>query len=517
MNPLPPQYAAGFSAAGYSLPSDCPRRTCPADMYSADGLDTDGSIVGCIACSAGSGIADLGGISTPNVTAAHVGATSCTTATHAVIIGANALPACASGYHGTPQLLASGLWSGCDEIVDRRPTIIGAVIGSVLGACLLVACVVALRRRRAQPAALEGVRVSKDSSDQGSDTAPMVISRADVVLGECIGTGGFARVHLARWNGTAVAAKVFMQDKLTSLGGTRSGLLRGLDSLLGGTPSATSGGSGSLAAEMTLLASLRHPNICAVYGVVDQPSTWLLMELCSGGSLMALLRRSSLDSLSWAQRHNIGVGVASGVDFLHSQSPPVIHRDLKSANVVLTEALVPKLCDFGISAFLPALSASAAASKLSGIGTPRYMAPELILEGRYPGSAPQAIDVFGLGVVLHDLAHVGVKLLGASTPGGTPSDSSGGSLPPGSADTADSGATVTQWGALPVLMERYSAGFAVQAGAHCPPGHAALMMRCLAVNPAERPSARKALEELMALQAPHAGLEELIMAPQAQG
>jgi serine/threonine protein kinase len=167
--------------------------------------------------------------------------------------------------------------------------------------------------------------------------------------------------------------------------------------------------------------------------------------------------------------------------------------------VVLTEALVPKLCDFGISAFLPALSASAAASKLSGIGTPRYMAPELILEGRYPGSAPQAIDVFGLGVVLHDLAHVGVKLLGVSTPGGTPSDSSGDSLPPGSGTTTD--ATVTQWGTLPVLMERYSAGFAVHAGAHVPPGHAALMMRCLAVDPAERPSARKALEELMALQA----------------
>ena len=467
-------------------------------MYSADGLDTDGSIAGCIACPAGSGIADLGGISTPNVTAAHVGATSCTTANHAVRIGADARPACAPSHHGTPQLLASGLWSGCEESVDRRPTIIGAVIGSVLGACLLVACVVLLRRRRAQPAALEGVRVSKDSSDQGSETAPMVISRADVVLGECIGTGGFARVHLARWNGTAVAAKVFMQDKLT-LGGTsdsRSGLLRGIDSLLGGTPSVTSGGSGSLAAEMTLLASLRHPNICAVYGVVDQPSTWLLMELCSGGSLIALLRRSSLDSLSWAQRHDIGVGVASGVDFLHSQSPPVIHRDLKSANVVLTDALVPKLCDFGISAFLPALSN---ASKLSGIGTPRYMAPELILSGRYPGSAPQAIDVFGLGVVLHDLSHVGVKLLGVSTPGGTPSDSSDGSLPPGSGITTD--ATVTQWGTLPVLMERYSAGFAVHAGAHVPPGHAALMMRCLAVDPAERPSARKALEELMALHA----------------
>ena len=141
---------------------------------------------------------------------------------------------------------------------------------------------------------------------------------------------------------------------------------------------------------------------------------------------------------------------------------------------------------------------------LSGAaGTPKFMAPELIMVTRFPNSAPQAIDVFGLGVVLHDLAHLGIAQLQPRTPGGTPSDSgtTTSSSPAAEPGDATMGGTMSQWGALPVLMQRYSAGFAVQAEPHCPPGHAKLMLRCLSVDPAERPTARKALEELMALPA----------------
>ena len=331
-----PQYASGWTSAGYSLDTSCTRRTCPENTWSASGLDAAGSVTGCFACPPGSSIADLGGISTPNVTAAHVGAGMCATGTPADASPPSPpppplpppSPVCAPGYRGTPTLLASGMWSGCDAVVDRRPTIVGAVVGAVLGACLLVACAFALRRCRAQPAPLAAIQVAKDSSEHGSgsSTANMVISRDAVVLGDCLGTGGFAKVHAARWNGTPVAAKVFHQGRLVApRGASRGGSFFTSGTAHGAAPAA-------LVAEMQVLAALRHPNICAVYGIVAQPNTWLVMELCAGGSLMALLKRSSLDSLDWAARHDIGVGVASGVDFLHSQSPPVIHRDLKVRN-----------------------------------------------------------------------------------------------------------------------------------------------------------------------------------------
>ena len=119
----------------------------------------------------------------------------------------------------------------------------------------------------------------------------------------------------------------------------------------------------------------------------------------------------------------------------------------------------------------------------------------------YPGSAPQAVDVFGLGVVLHDLAHLGIVPLQPRTPGGTPSDSSSSSQPVTELTSVTSGESMSLWGAIPLLVKRYNAGFAVQVEPHCPPAHGALMLRCLSVDPAARPTARKALEELMALSA----------------
>lgn len=70
------------------------------------------------------------------------------------------------------------------------------------------------------------------------------------------------------------------------------------------------------------------------------------MELGPAGSLADLLHRSSLATLPWVTRVGLGAGVAVGIAFLHDQKPPIIHRDMKSANVVLDSALMPKLADF---------------------------------------------------------------------------------------------------------------------------------------------------------------------------
>jgi hypothetical protein len=93
------------------LDAVCPIRNCPADSWSASGLDTDGSAGGCVACPDGSGIADLGGASTNN-TEAHTGGAQCATGDATVVVGANGAAACAAGLQGAP-VFAAGAWAGC--------------------------------------------------------------------------------------------------------------------------------------------------------------------------------------------------------------------------------------------------------------------------------------------------------------------------------------------------------------------------------------------------------------------
>ena len=517
------EYTSGPTAQGFSLSTVCTPRPCPANTWSRDGHDSDGSAGGCQPCPPGSSIADLGGVASNN-SAAHAGASSCSTGDPSVHISAAALPVCATGYSGAPVLDSSDSWSGC----VRTDTIIGAVVGSVLGACFLVVVVtLCWRRKRRLDVALQEIKLaSGDRSLTGSSGADdafgpdggnaMVVLREDVVLGDCIGTGGFANVHAASWRGTAVAVKVFFADALRPDASVeRSTSLRAFDSFIrgsGGKDQTQSDSSRTFAREMRLLQRLRHPNICALYGVVvGQTPPLLLMELCVGGSLSKLLRSKTLETLGWIKRQQIGVGVACGVDFLHSQSPPVIHRDLKSANVVMSESLVPKICDFGLSSFIPGYLTDTQANKTRG--TPKYMAPELIMPNKFRNSAPQAVDVFGIGVVLHDLAHLGINGFEPKTPSPQESSSSSPS-PPGEATVTG---TFSDWGNVQVrhmpenlrcscadaptqeLMSRYHHGFSVDTAPHCPPKLAAVISRCLSVDPTKRPTANQALNELLAL------------------
>jgi len=316
-------------------------------------------------------------------------------------------------------------------------------------------------------------------SDAERGLGPTLIAKQDVVLGDQLGVGGFSTVYLARWRGTSVAAKVFVPSQAGLAASMVTGEFQPIGALLG---------SGSQAAavllpqhehELRVLTALRHPNVCAVYGFVLEPPM-LIIEFCEGGSLAQLLKHSRLAELPWGMRVAIGAGVACGLEFLHAQR--VVHCDLKSANVVLTANRTPKLCDFGLSTLREGLDGGAQSGAARSLrGTPRFMAPEVM-----QGAEPQApADVYGLGCVLHDLAHVGV--------GGEAEASTAGGL---QADTSSSAALN-----LPDLIaHRLRAGFAVSLGAHVPTRLAALLRACLAEAPEARPSASDVLEELQLLE-----------------
>jgi serine/threonine-protein kinase len=157
---------------------------------------------------------------------------------------------------------------------------------------------------------------------------------------------------------------------------------------------------GRLLAEGRLAAKLTHPNLVAIYdiGSVDDVA-FIAMELVHGVSLLHWLRRGPTD---WLVAAAVASGVAGGLTALHDAG--LVHRDVKPANVMIGRDGAVKVVDFGIT--VPEGTASP-----DGVsGSPGYIAPEIVLGGL----ARRSADVFGLGVVLHELV-TGSRLFAGST------------------------------------------------------------------------------------------------------
>ncbi|KAL5007152.1 hypothetical protein ScPMuIL_015958 [Solemya velum] len=146
--------------------------------------------------------------------------------------------------------------------------------------------------------------------------------------------------------------------------------------------------------EAEVLSVLSHRNIIQFYGAVSKPPNYCLVtEYADGGSLYAYLQRP--DSLmDFSHILKWGKEIALGMNYLHKEAPvKVIHRDLKSKNVVISNPGVCKICDFGASRFM------GSTTKMSLAGTFPWMAPEVIQS--WPVS--DSCDVWSYGVVLWEL------------------------------------------------------------------------------------------------------------------
>jgi serine/threonine protein kinase len=107
--------------------------------------------------------------------------------------------------------------------------------------------------------------------------------------------------------------------------------------------------------EMQLLCTVTHEHICSLLAFsTDGPQRCLVLELCAGGSLETRLACTAVgqgavapNPLEWAQRLGIAVGIAQALVHLHSRRPQLLHRDLKTANVLLDGAGKAKVADFG--------------------------------------------------------------------------------------------------------------------------------------------------------------------------
>lgn len=148
-------------------------------------------------------------------------------------------------------------------------------------------------------------------------------------------------------------------------------------------------------------AKLRHPNIVQFYGICIQPGTrqhGIVMEYMSSGSLYNILH--SRQELSWPVRISIACDMASGLDYLHRNN--IVHRDLKSPNVLLDQSNKAKLADFGLAKVKSETqSTMTMLPPQNAPGTIRWMAPELF---EIYNQCTKYSDVFALGVICYELS-----------------------------------------------------------------------------------------------------------------
>ena len=152
--------------------------------------------------------------------------------------------------------------------------------------------------------------------------------------------------------------------------------------------------------ELIMMAQLHHPNIIQCRGVsllVDQPLPVLLMERLMS-SLHAYLLHPDNSNLPVERKMVILLDTANGLDFLHSHTPAIIHRDLTAKNVLLDSELRAKIADFGNSRIMDLDPDCSPETMTSLPGTLEYMPPEAMGGS---GTYDPSLDVFWPLITLH--------------------------------------------------------------------------------------------------------------------
>ncbi|KAI4375263.1 hypothetical protein MLD38_013154 [Melastoma candidum] len=149
-------------------------------------------------------------------------------------------------------------------------------------------------------------------------------------------------------------------------------------------------------AEVSLLGRLHHRNLVNLLGYcIDKGQRILIYEFMSNGSLANHLYSRKERTLSWEERIQIALDIAHGIEYLHEGAvPPVIHRDLKSANILLDQSMRAKVADFGLS------KEEEFDGQNSGLkGTYGYIDPEYISTNKFTSKS----DIYSFGIILFEL------------------------------------------------------------------------------------------------------------------
>ncbi|KAM1722700.1 hypothetical protein ACFX11_021379 [Malus domestica] len=153
--------------------------------------------------------------------------------------------------------------------------------------------------------------------------------------------------------------------------------------------------------EVDILSRLEHPNLVSLIGYcADGKQRFLVYEYMQKGNLQDHLNAIGEAKMDWPRRLKMALGAARGLAYLHSSSAvgiPIVHRDFKSTNILLSDNFEAKISDFGLATMMPEGQEIQATARV--LGTFGYFDPEYTSTGKLTLQS----DVYAFGVVLLEL------------------------------------------------------------------------------------------------------------------
>eukprot|EP00002_Diphylleia_rotans_P000489 TRINITY_DN1025_c0_g1_i12.p1 TRINITY_DN1025_c0_g1~~TRINITY_DN1025_c0_g1_i12.p1 ORF type:complete len:2045 (+),score=374.67 TRINITY_DN1025_c0_g1_i12:132-6266(+) len=293
----------------------------------------------------------------------------------------NKVCACEAGYFMQNQICkpceATSLNAACPFVPpktqneqDKEPVLIGASVGGAIGLAMFAFVAVLYRRHIQQVSGLKKKLYGQ-------------ILFEELSFQELIGSGAFGEVYRGEWRGADVAIKKLIRKDIDT---------QALSAFM---------------AEVSAMVELRHPNILLFMGAsVDPPNLCLVCELMVGNLFDLLQNRDVVITLN--QRTRFMLDIAKGMQYLHSANPPILHRDLKSLNILLDERWHAKVSDFGLTIKADENKAD------ENVGSLLWLSPEVIMGQEYKACA----DVYSYGIIVWEIITRKIPFEGADNPFG---------------------------------------------------------------------------------------------------